>query len=411
MANIIMGIKMRLTVIVMGFLLFATALFAQNINFTLPAGTKVFYVNLIDSAGNTVSTNVINIGDTNSYAEKPLPVNRIQFNPVVWNTPKIYAAVSDSLNYPNEKAIYYEGLDYRGHKTKVFAYIGFPSGASDGNKVPAVVLVHGGGGTAFPQWVKIWTDKGYAAIAMDLEGHQPSIPETQLLAEHDLAGPKNTLLADINNKFEDQWLYHAVADVYLAHSLLASDKRVDENRIGITGISWGGIIASIAIGNADCFAFAVPVYGCGYLNKSKGMYKNIYTDQAAKLWDASNWLHKVKTPTLWINSDSDDIFSIDATTKSAQAVNNSITVIIPHFPHSHVDGWAPREIYSFANSIVKEGKKLITIVKHPSCDDLSIEIDTRNSYGYSAAILMYSLDSLTYDTNNKLTNIWLQKPL
>jgi len=41
-------------------------------------------------------------------------------------------------------------------------------------KVPAVVLVHGGGGTAFADWVKMWTACGYAAIAVDLEGQIPT---------------------------------------------------------------------------------------------------------------------------------------------------------------------------------------------------------------------------------------------
>ena len=37
----------------------------------------------------------------------------------------------------------------------------------------AVVLVHGGGGTAFSEWVKLWAKRGYAAIAMDLAGCGP----------------------------------------------------------------------------------------------------------------------------------------------------------------------------------------------------------------------------------------------
>ena len=36
-----------------------------------------------------------------------------------------------------------------------------------------MVLVHGGGGTAFAEWVKAWTSRGYAAIAMDTCGQIP----------------------------------------------------------------------------------------------------------------------------------------------------------------------------------------------------------------------------------------------
>lgn len=42
-----------------------------------------------------------------------------------------------------------------------------------GEKVPGMVLVHGGGGTAFEDWVQLWVQRGYAAIAMDTCGQVP----------------------------------------------------------------------------------------------------------------------------------------------------------------------------------------------------------------------------------------------
>ena len=380
-----------------------------KINLTLPVGTKIFYVNIMDTLGNTVSTNFVTLGDTS--VKDPLSADRLQFDSTVWVAPKVYNDAPDSLNYPNEKAFYYEGLEYLKHATKVFTYIGFPANASKNNKVPAVVLVHGGGGTAFPQWVKMWNDIGYAAIAMDLEGRQPVTPLSNIHRVHDYSGPSNTNYSDINVNIKDQWMYHAVADVYLAYALLAADERVDSTKIGITGISWGGIIASIAIGNADCFAFAIPVYGCGYLNTSKALFMSVYNDTVSRQWEASKWLRSAKTPTLWINSDSDNCFSIDATSKSTQNTINSTVTIIPGYPHSHEHGWSPQEIYNFANSVVKGGKKLIQITKQPSEDDLNIQFNTDNSHGVKSAKLIYSKDPITYDANNKCTNIWLQKSL
>ena len=51
----------------------------------------------------------------------------------------------------------------------------------------------------------------------------------------------------------------------LAGNLLRAQPFVDESRVGVTGISWGGVSASILIGFEQRFAFAVPVYGsaCG----------------------------------------------------------------------------------------------------------------------------------------------------
>ncbi len=42
-----------------------------------------------------------------------------------------------------------------------------------GDTYPAVVLVHGGGGKAFEEWARLWAERGYAAIAMDLGGCGP----------------------------------------------------------------------------------------------------------------------------------------------------------------------------------------------------------------------------------------------
>src|SRR5438105_12928216 len=46
-------------------------------------------------------------------------------------------------------SLYYEGEPYRGKPTRVFAYLARPEKVE--GKLPAMVLVHGGGGTAFKQ--------------------------------------------------------------------------------------------------------------------------------------------------------------------------------------------------------------------------------------------------------------------
>jgi len=75
----------------------------------------------------------------------------------------------------NIKAIFYDAEEYKGIKTKVFAYIGTPDNPEN-KKLPAILLIHGGGGTAFECWVKQWIDRGYVAMAMDLTGNYPVIP-------------------------------------------------------------------------------------------------------------------------------------------------------------------------------------------------------------------------------------------
>ena len=56
------------------------------------------------------------------------------------------------ISEPGVRGIFYDGLPLAGNPTRVFAWLGLPKNASTG-KVPAMVLVHGGGGTAHAHWV------------------------------------------------------------------------------------------------------------------------------------------------------------------------------------------------------------------------------------------------------------------
>ena len=55
------------------------------------------------------------------------------------------------------KALAYDGADYKGMHTKVFAHIGFPENTE--KPVPAIVLVHGGGGHPEDLLIKKWNQK------------------------------------------------------------------------------------------------------------------------------------------------------------------------------------------------------------------------------------------------------------
>src|SRR5262249_39730471 len=52
------------------------------------------------------------------------------------------------------RKLYYESALFQGKPTRVFAYLALPKKVE--GKAPAMVLVHGGGGKAFPQWAKLW---------------------------------------------------------------------------------------------------------------------------------------------------------------------------------------------------------------------------------------------------------------
>ncbi|MDP7290157.1 MAG: hypothetical protein QGH94_19395, partial [Phycisphaerae bacterium] len=118
----------------------------------------------------TVTIAVMLTGRLNAATKAPKRV-------IPWDIPALSKApeVHPTTERPAKgmRAFFYEGADYKGKPTHVFAYYSAPKGKAPAGGWPAVVCAHGGGGTAYPEWVKYWNSKGYAAIAMDLEGHLP----------------------------------------------------------------------------------------------------------------------------------------------------------------------------------------------------------------------------------------------
>ncbi len=321
----------------------------------------------------------------------------------------------DPVNCPGIKAMWIEGVRLDGKRTKFFAYIGFPAGASAEAPVPGVVLVHGGAGTAFAEWVKLWNDKGYAAIAMCNVGLAPTVkgmPNTldlnawrnyltpeELEADPRILTPCNDDMRTSQGKLDRMWMYHAVSQTMICNTLLRADERVDADRVGITGISWGGVITSITIGYDPRFAFAVPVYGTGYLHESLGWIKNRFNAPGtAELWEPSLRLKEVKMPILWLGWSNDTPFSINSFDKSyADTADHAVMTLLQDQGHGYFEGWGPGEIYRFADSVVKNGQPLTTCRTQPAAaHSISFEINRPADTRAVTARVFYLTEPMSY---------------
>ena len=269
------------------------------------------------------------------------------------------------------KALTYDGADYMGSHTKVFAHVGFPKQAEA--PVPAVVLVHGGGGHPEDEWIRRWNERGYAAISMDTTGYFPQKPipwwyegcteemERNLPApfarDGYVIGPNNSEMYDQHLPVEDQWMYHAVAAVILAHNILRNDSRVDPHKIGICGISWGGVITSITIGYDLRFAFAVPIYSSGYLGCGHTELDHAFKCPGAQRWLAEKRFADVRIPVMWLCWNDDIAFSINSNSMSyldTRDNNPGTCLSMRHeMDHSHVHGYTPEESYWFADAVLQ----------------------------------------------------------
>ncbi|MBI4603226.1 MAG: acetylxylan esterase [Planctomycetes bacterium] len=261
------------------------------------------------------------------------------------------------------RSLTYPGEPYRGKPTRVFAQFATPGtlagDASRDAKLPAIVLVHGGGGTAFPEWAELWARRGYAAIAMDLAGKRVD----------GAGGPDQsdeTKFGSMDEPVTEHWPYHAVANVIRAHSLLRSLPGVDPERTAITGISWGGYLTCIAASIDRRFKAAVPVYGCGYLHSNSVWLEPRllkmppeHRERWIELYDPSRYLASCRVPIFFLNGTNDFAYPLDSFMGSYRLVSceKSIRVTV-NMPHGHAEGWAPQEIGLFVDARLCGGAPL-----------------------------------------------------
>ena len=278
--------------------------------------------------------------------------------------PPAVRAVEGSAPDGASRAVFFDALPWKGKPTRVFAWLGVPAGRE--GRAPGIVLVHGGGGTAFREWVEKWTARGFAAISIAVEGQTdargPRGPETTATGwkRHEWAGPaRDGIYGDSEAPLRDQWMYHAVADTVLANSLLRSMPEVDPDKVGLMGVSWGGVITSTVIGIDPRFAFAIPTYGCGHLADAGNHYGRALGANALYLgvWDPMVRMARARMPVLWLSWPEDRHFPLDAQASCYRAAPGPhMVALLPGLRHGHPPAWNAPESYAFAEAVVRSGR-------------------------------------------------------
>lgn len=325
-----------------------------------------------------------------------------------------------SLTYENEK--------FKGQTTDVFAFYATPgtiSGdASKDKDLPAVVLIHGGGGTAFAQWTWLWAKRGYAAIAMDLSGRRPPVPKFdpvtgELVSETSRSGDRVRLerggpeagrvekFTNVGGDPSDDWQNHSVPAVIRAHSLIRSFKEVNAERTAVTGISWGGYMTCIVASVDHRFKAAVPVYGCGFLYEGESVQRPaidaLSLEQRTewiKNYDPSAWLPKCQVPILFVNGTNDIHYTLPSYSRSYGLVKCPKQIRIEvKMRHGHQPGWAPNEIGRFVDQHLLGTDPLPQFGK-PSIQDGLASVDVESKVGNKAAQLHYTADTTRLSERN-----------
>jgi dienelactone hydrolase len=304
----------------------------------------------------------------------------------------------------------YQGEAYEGKVTEVFAYYASPvtlrQSPEGKGKFPAVVLIHGGGGTAFRVWALEWAKRGYAAIAMDLNGSQPLPMEEQenpwgtKSVRLSAGGPRQDdhhKFYRLEEPFSEQWQFHSLSNIIRAHSLVRSFQEVDANRTAATGISWGGYLTNLVAGIDHRFSAAVPVYGCGFLQEGSAWDKQFdslgaeKTARWVKLWDPSQYVGQARMPMLFINGTNDFAYFVENWDKTAVLAKKPQRSLIPEMKHSHLHGAEPAEIYNFVSQQLGKVKSPASFGNFEKSGN-RIKVDLKNPQDIKAFFLVYTKD-------------------
>ncbi len=302
--------------------------------------------------------------------------------------------------------MFMDGMEYNGLPTQVFAYVGLPKEASAENPVPAMVLVHGAAGHAYQDWVQFWNDKGYAAISFywrepDAK-YDNTMPDGTALQY--TAGPRRSDISDsvLKGEKENQFMFHATSNISLAYNLLNQMPEVQKGQIGLTGISWGGIISSRGMGEDVRFKFAMPIYGCGNLDIGIGSIR------PTSIWDGKHTFQNTVDagmPVFWVNGSNDTFFSLNAMSKCVQETNSDVLILLGS-DHSQQHGagmtGAMNEIFVFADYYLKGGQPLPKLSRvNLAGRTATFQVTAEN--GVEKARLIYNKTGLVYESGKGVT--------
>ena len=208
------------------------------------------------------------------------------------------------------RALRYTGSMAGGEPQRIYALYALPPSSGPGQKVPAIVQIHGGGQTCETGNVAWFARRGYACLAFDWGGLR------------DGRSPKKTTVwgSAVSRDYIDRPA-GGVSDVFLLHAVLAARRaidvlheqpEVDSGRVGVQGISWGGLLTWLVGATEPRLKAVVPVYGVGGLDRGtigEGEGLRRRGEEWVRMWtetfDPRRLSGEVKAPVLFCNGSND----------------------------------------------------------------------------------------------------------
>lgn len=255
------------------------------------------------------------------------------------------------------KALFYNVADKR-----VFAFIGYPSTPAPKDGYPAVVLVHGGEGQAFYEWVFEWTKRGFVAIAADYDSQYAIDVEHRKEPNLDcgIKGYGSTFAQNLSE--EHPWVYFSVLETIKAVDLLSADSRVNAEKIMIDGISWGGFLSLIVCGVEKRLQAGIINYSSAFISEGNWGQENMELKKLSQAqlqeynehFDPQSYLKNIQIPMLFSAGMQDVCFFVKERMKTTQQISGKKYYSYRRwFNHGHYEVFAEAVNYAFADHVLR----------------------------------------------------------
>jgi dienelactone hydrolase len=204
-----------------------------------------------------------------------------------------------------------------------------------------------------------------AALSMDLYGRGP---DGERLPDGGADWSDLDIAFRLTAGVKNGWIYHAVANVIRGISALCSLPEVDASRVGVIGVSWGGILTCFVMSLDQRLRLAAPVYGFGF-NPLLGIPPNPSEAERELVranFEPGLYLPRCTIPVLWMTRTSEPYATLERMQQSYRAARGprtlSVTVRPSHIEPQMADvGWERPEVYLFADSIFRGTAGLASI--------------------------------------------------
>ena len=286
--------------------------------------------------------------------------------------------------YSGTKALFYQVPSTQGMK-KVFAFISYPKTEMPKNGYPAVLIIHGGNGSAFHEISDLWAQRGYVTIAPDFNGKYAKdlYARNHVNKDADITGYGS--FKDMETP--DPWAYFSVLSCMSAVDVLCADGCVDKANIFSCGLSWGGFIDLLFISQDKRVKASSVIYSSAFISDSEWAHSERACGEMPKeKWaiydeyiDPKTYLKDITCPVFFTAGANDQAFTMENRRRTAEKINaKTFFGYRFSFRHGNFIGFEQKETDLFFKTVIK-GKEPVTVDFELNGREITIKNADNNS--------------------------------